>query len=204
MTVVDFAGRTVTLSQPAQRIIALAPHIVENLYSAGAGDRLVGVDLQGADRVPDRAAQHHERLGIERLFAPGLPDQEVEDDLLEDFDQHAPHLAGGHVRSDSLGQGRRHLAGLPHGLGDVLEVLLVPVGGGAADVEADLLVEEGDELVDAALGLGQIGVDARAGLSRQQLDLGARRHGAQDRGLGRLTPGSTMRPWAQSRPRSVS
>ena len=43
VTVVDFAGRTVTLSQPAQRIVALAPHIVENLYSAGAGDRLVGV-----------------------------------------------------------------------------------------------------------------------------------------------------------------
>ncbi|MDP4652168.1 MAG: cobalamin-binding protein, partial [Haliea sp.] len=43
ISVEDFAGRTVTLAQPAQRIIALAPHIVENLYSAGAGDRLVGV-----------------------------------------------------------------------------------------------------------------------------------------------------------------
>jgi iron complex transport system substrate-binding protein len=43
ITVQDFAGREVTLAQPAQRIVALAPHIVENLYSAGAGDRLVGV-----------------------------------------------------------------------------------------------------------------------------------------------------------------
>tara|TARA_R100000005_G_scaffold94586_1_gene73088 strand:+ start:1842 stop:2720 length:879 start_codon:yes stop_codon:yes gene_type:complete len=43
VTVVDFAGRSVTLPQPAQRIVALAPHIVENLYSAGAGDRLVGI-----------------------------------------------------------------------------------------------------------------------------------------------------------------
>jgi iron complex transport system substrate-binding protein len=33
----------VTLPAPAQRIVALAPHIVENLYSAGAGERLVGV-----------------------------------------------------------------------------------------------------------------------------------------------------------------
>jgi iron complex transport system substrate-binding protein len=41
--VTDFAGRRVVLAAPAQRIIALAPHIVENLYSAGAGDRLVGV-----------------------------------------------------------------------------------------------------------------------------------------------------------------
>ena len=43
ITVEDFAGREVTLEQPAQRIVALAPHIVENLYSAGAGEHLVGV-----------------------------------------------------------------------------------------------------------------------------------------------------------------
>ncbi len=43
VTVQDFAGREVTLEQPAKRIVALAPHIVENLYSAGAGDALVGV-----------------------------------------------------------------------------------------------------------------------------------------------------------------
>ncbi|WP_245573408.1 cobalamin-binding protein [Marinimicrobium agarilyticum] len=39
--VTDFQGRTVTLEKPAERIIALAPHIVENAYSAGAGDKLV-------------------------------------------------------------------------------------------------------------------------------------------------------------------
>jgi len=43
ITVEDFAGREVTLAKPAERIVALAPHIVENLYSAGAGERLVGV-----------------------------------------------------------------------------------------------------------------------------------------------------------------
>ena len=41
-TVVDYAGRKVSLDMPAQRIIALAPHIVENVFSAGAGDLLVG------------------------------------------------------------------------------------------------------------------------------------------------------------------
>ncbi|MEH6516206.1 MAG: cobalamin-binding protein [Halioglobus sp.] len=41
--IIDFAGRTVTLDKPAQRIIALAPHIVENAFSAGAGSKLVGV-----------------------------------------------------------------------------------------------------------------------------------------------------------------
>lgn len=39
----DFAGRTVTLPAPAQRIVALAPHSAENIFSAGAGDKLVGV-----------------------------------------------------------------------------------------------------------------------------------------------------------------
>lgn len=41
--VIDAANREVTLKQPAQRIVALAPHIVENVFSAGAGDKLVGV-----------------------------------------------------------------------------------------------------------------------------------------------------------------
>lgn len=41
--VTDFLGRTLVLQAPAERVIALAPHIVENAYSAGAGDKLVGV-----------------------------------------------------------------------------------------------------------------------------------------------------------------
>ncbi len=41
--VTDYAGNTVQISQPAKRIVALAPHIVENTFSAGAGDLLVGV-----------------------------------------------------------------------------------------------------------------------------------------------------------------
>lgn len=42
IAVEDYLGRTVTLEKPAKRIIALAPHMVENTYSAGAGDYLVG------------------------------------------------------------------------------------------------------------------------------------------------------------------
>jgi iron complex transport system substrate-binding protein len=37
----DYLGRTVALTKPAHRIIALAPHIIENIYSAGAGNYLV-------------------------------------------------------------------------------------------------------------------------------------------------------------------
>jgi iron complex transport system substrate-binding protein len=38
----DDAGETVRLPAPATRIVALAPHVVENLYAVGAGDRIVG------------------------------------------------------------------------------------------------------------------------------------------------------------------
>lgn len=39
--VVDARGKTLRLEQPARRLIALAPHLVENLFSAGAGDHLL-------------------------------------------------------------------------------------------------------------------------------------------------------------------
>lgn len=42
ITLQDDAGNTVVLVQPAQRIVSLAPHITEVLFSAGAGDRIVG------------------------------------------------------------------------------------------------------------------------------------------------------------------
>ena len=42
VTVIDDLGREVTLDKPAQRIVALAPHIVEMVYAVGAGDQLVG------------------------------------------------------------------------------------------------------------------------------------------------------------------
>lgn len=42
IAVTDDLQRTVELSQPAQRVISLAPHITELLYEAGAGERIVG------------------------------------------------------------------------------------------------------------------------------------------------------------------
>lgn len=35
-------GVTVSLAAPAQRIVALAPHLAENLFAAGAGEALIG------------------------------------------------------------------------------------------------------------------------------------------------------------------
>lgn len=42
LEVTDSLDRSVTLAEPAQRVVTLAPHLVENLYSAGGGDRIVG------------------------------------------------------------------------------------------------------------------------------------------------------------------
>ena len=39
--VTDARGKLITLNAPAERIVALAPHLVENAYSAGAGGKLV-------------------------------------------------------------------------------------------------------------------------------------------------------------------
>ncbi|AIF69643.1 hypothetical protein PAP_06225 [Palaeococcus pacificus DY20341] len=43
LTIVDFAGRNVTIEKEPQRVISLAPSITETLFSIGAGDKVVGV-----------------------------------------------------------------------------------------------------------------------------------------------------------------
>lgn len=42
VTVVDDAGRTITLAAPAHRIVSLAPNITDALFAAGAGAYVVG------------------------------------------------------------------------------------------------------------------------------------------------------------------
>ena len=42
ITVTDDDGNAVTLQKPAQRIIAMAPHVTELLFAAGGGERIVG------------------------------------------------------------------------------------------------------------------------------------------------------------------
>ncbi len=43
VNVIDDTGQQVSLTHPANRIVALAPHVVETLFAAGAGDKIVGV-----------------------------------------------------------------------------------------------------------------------------------------------------------------
>jgi iron complex transport system substrate-binding protein len=70
--VIDDAGDTVTLAAPARRIISVAPHLTELLFSAGAGDRVVGAveysdHPEAAKKIPrigDSA-----QLDLERIVA---------------------------------------------------------------------------------------------------------------------------------------
>lgn len=66
ISVEDASGHTVTLAQPAERVIALAPHLVESSYAVGAGSQLVGV-IDGSDFPP--AARQIDRVGSYR----GIP-----------------------------------------------------------------------------------------------------------------------------------
>jgi len=72
VSVTDDAGRSVSLMQPAQRIISLAPHITEQLYAVGAGGQIVGaVDYsnypEAAKKLPRVGG--YSRLDLEAILA---------------------------------------------------------------------------------------------------------------------------------------
>jgi len=70
VTVTDDAGQTVTLAQPARRIVSLAPHVTELIYAAGGGERIVGTvsysdyppPARDIPRVGDNKALDLERI----------------------------------------------------------------------------------------------------------------------------------------------
>ena len=72
ITVTDDAGRSVTLAQPAKRIVSLAPHATELLFAVGAGGQVVGVD-QNSNYPPAVSAitslGSALQLDLERLLA---------------------------------------------------------------------------------------------------------------------------------------
>lgn len=59
-TVVDDAGKTISLAKPASRIVSLAPDLTEILFAIGAGQQVVGV-IEGSDFPP--AAQKIPHMG---------------------------------------------------------------------------------------------------------------------------------------------
>jgi iron complex transport system substrate-binding protein len=72
VSVVDDTGASVELSAPAQRVVSLAPHLTEQLYAIGAGERIVGTtdfaDWPPAARAIPRVARAHS-VDLERVAA---------------------------------------------------------------------------------------------------------------------------------------
>ena len=65
VAVKDDSGRTVHLAQPARRIVSLSPHITENLFAIGAGNRVVGtVEFSN---YPEEAKQIRQVGGYEKV-----------------------------------------------------------------------------------------------------------------------------------------
>jgi iron complex transport system substrate-binding protein len=72
LAVTDDSGQRVELAQAAQRIVSLAPHLTEQLFAIGAGDRIVGTtefsDFPEAARALPRVARAHS-VDLERVAA---------------------------------------------------------------------------------------------------------------------------------------
>lgn len=72
VTVIDDDGNKVTLQQPAQRIVAMAPHVTELLFTAGGGAKIVGaVSYSDFPEAAKRIAQigSNRQIDMERVIA---------------------------------------------------------------------------------------------------------------------------------------
>lgn len=72
ISVRDDDGNVITLQKPAQRIIAMAPHVTELLYAAGGGDKIVGAvtysDFPEAAKKLPRIGTNRQ-IDMERVIA---------------------------------------------------------------------------------------------------------------------------------------
>lgn len=72
ITVLDDDGKAVTLAKPAQRVVALAPHVTELLFAAGGAERIVGAvsysDYPEAAKSVPRVGDNRQ-VDMERLLA---------------------------------------------------------------------------------------------------------------------------------------
>lgn len=68
----DDSGRHIVISQPAQRIVSLAPHVTEQLFAIGAGQQIVGAVAysdypEAAKKIPRVGG--YSQLDLERILA---------------------------------------------------------------------------------------------------------------------------------------
>lgn len=214
----DDTGATVRLSAPARRIVSLAPHATENLFAAGAGDRLVGaVDYsdypEAAKRI--RNVGSYERPDLEtivalkpdlvvvwqsgnvggvvkRLAALGLPVYQTQPDRLEDIPANIEklgRLAGSETAATRVAADfRQRLATLRK-----LYSTRPPVRVFYQAWHQPLLTVGGDQIISDVIGLcgGQnifAGLAAKAPSVSVEAVLAANPEAIVASGMGRDTP----------------
>jgi iron complex transport system substrate-binding protein len=72
ITVTDDDGNTVAMQRPAQKVIAMSPHVTELLFAAGGGDRIIGAVSysdypEAAKRIPHIGSNR--QIDMERVIA---------------------------------------------------------------------------------------------------------------------------------------
>ncbi|KQN74750.1 cobalamin-binding protein [Duganella sp. Leaf61] len=72
ITVRDDDGNVITLAKPAQRIVAMSPHVTELLFAAGGGERIVGAVTysdypEAAKKIPRIGTNR--QIDMERVIA---------------------------------------------------------------------------------------------------------------------------------------
>lgn len=95
---IDDEGLLVSLSEPAERIISLAPSLTELIFASGAGDKLVGV-VEYSD-YPEAAKKipiigRHDLLDLERIL-------ELEPDLIVAWQTGNPRASVNRLRELGL------------------------------------------------------------------------------------------------------
>lgn len=92
VSVVDDLGRTVSLPEPAHRIVSLAPSLTETLFAIGAGDAVAGVTSyctypEEAVRKPHVGGMVNPSLEAIVALRPDLIVLSMEGNVREDFDR---------------------------------------------------------------------------------------------------------------------
>jgi iron complex transport system substrate-binding protein len=111
ISVTDFTGAELVFSEPVESIVALSPHIVENIYVVGASDRLSGVVEYS--NFPPQATElpivaSFEKTNIERIV-------ELNPDLIMAWESGNSHSAINRLKE----LGCRLYMDRPDSLGDV-------------------------------------------------------------------------------------
>jgi iron complex transport system substrate-binding protein len=163
VTVIDSAGREVSVPQPVERIISLAPANTETLFALGLGDKVVGVttfdnypaQVEGIEKVSDFMTPNIEMitsLTPDLILATGG----VQGETIAALEKTgAPVLVIDPMTIDDI-LGSFAMIGSATGAEDAARALVAQVDGELAAIKAEAEASAtGDDRISAFLEIGQ-------------------------------------------------